>query len=100
MSDKIRCTCRRCTIRGLMGPAVITTIGVLFLLGQLAHGYLSFWRTFPVVLIVIGAILLASSVAPMDGHVSSDTPQPPPVVPPPTNPYQPPTQGPISGQGQ
>src|SRR6266852_5547774 len=27
MSDRIRCACRRCTIRGLMGPAVIITNG-------------------------------------------------------------------------
>jgi hypothetical protein len=98
MSDKIRCTCRRCTIRGLMGPAVITTVGILFLLGQLQRGYFSFGHTFPIILIVIGAILLASSLAPMDGHISSDSPQPPPAVPPapPANPFQPPTPG----QGQ
>jgi len=92
MSDKIRCTCRRCTIRGLMGPAVITTIGILFLLSEFRGGYFAFHHTFPVILIVIGAILLASSVAPMDGHISSDGP-PPPAPP---NPYQ----GSSQGQGQ
>ncbi len=89
MSDKVSCTCRRCTIRGLMGPAIITTIGILFLLAEFRGGYLSFGNTFPVILIVIGAILLASSVAPTDGHVDSSTPPavaPPPA--PPANPYQ------------
>jgi len=96
MSDKNRCTCRRCTIRGLMGPAVITTIGILFLLSEFRSGYLSFGNTFPVILIVIGGILLASSLAPTDGHVDSSTPPiAPPPPPPPANPYQ----GP-QGQGQ
>lgn len=103
MSDKVHCSCRRCTIRSLMGPAVITTVGVLFLLGEWQHGYFSFSHTFPVILIVIGAILLASSLAPMDGHISSSPylpPQPPPGAPP-SNPYQaPPTHGPTPGQGQ
>ena len=104
MSDKVRCTCRRCTIRGLMGPAIITTVGILFLLGEFSHSYyFSFGHTFPVILIVIGAILLASSLAPMDGHISSSPylPPQPPAGAPPSNPYQaPPTQGPTPGQGQ
>ena len=101
MSTQPRSTCSRCTIRGLMGPAVITTLGVLFLLSELAHGAFSFGRTFPVLLIVIGAILLASAVAPMDGHIGV-TPVPPfvppapPNAPPPSSTYNPP----YSGQGQ
>ena len=101
MSIQPRCTCSRCTIRGLMGPAVITTLGVLFLLSELAHGAFSFGRTFPVLLIVIGAILLASAVAPMDGHIGV-TPVPPfvppapPNAPPASSTYNPP----YSGQGQ
>lgn len=95
MSDRIRCTCRRCTIRNLMGPAVITTLGILFLLGEIGRGYLSFGNTFPVILIVIGAILLASSLAPMDGHIDPSTPQPPPPSAPPGS-----YQGPTQRQGQ
>ena len=64
MSDRIRCTCRRCTIRGLMGPAIIITVGVLFLFDQMRGGYLSFGNTYPVILIVIGAISLAAAAAP------------------------------------
>lgn len=94
MSDKIRCTCRRCTIRSLMGPAILVTIGVLFLLSEfIGHGF-HFGNTFPVILIVIGAILLASSLAPSDGHIDPSVPQPPPPAPP-ASPYQ----GP-QGQGQ
>ena len=56
MSDRIRCTCRRCTIRGLMGPAILITVGLLFLLDQMRGGYFSFSNTFPVILIVIGVM--------------------------------------------
>ncbi|MBS1840145.1 MAG: hypothetical protein JSS69_04985 [Acidobacteria bacterium] len=98
MSDKVRCTCRRCSIRSLMGPAVITTLGILFLLSQFRGGYLAFHHTFPVILIVIGAILLASSIAPTDGHISSSAMPSPPA--PPVSPYQGPAQPPASGQGQ
>jgi len=95
MSDRIRCTCRRCTIRSLMGPAIITTLGILFLLGEFRGGYLAFHHTFPVILIVIGAVLLASSLAPNDGHIDPSAPQPPPPLAPPGS-----YQGPAQGQGQ
>jgi hypothetical protein len=88
MSDRIRCNCRRCTIRSLMGPAVIITVGVLFLLEQTRNGF-SFGQTWPVILVVIGIISLASAMAPMDGHISSTPapPAPPPVTSvPPANP--------------
>jgi hypothetical protein len=99
MSAQPRCTCSRCTIRGLMGPTVITTLGVLFLLSELLHGTFSFVRTFPVLLIVIGAILLASAVAPMEGHIDSPAAPVPPVAPNP--PAPPPTfTNPSLGQGQ
>jgi hypothetical protein len=98
MSNRIHCTCRRCTIRGMMGPAILITVGVLFLLDQMRHGYFSFSNTFPVILIVTGAISLASSLAPMDGHVSDAYPPvPPPVMPGPT---QNAPQNPLPGQGQ
>ena len=70
MSDRIRCNCRSCTIRSLMGPAVLITVGVLFLLEQTHSGF-SFRQTWPVMLVVIGIINLASAMAPMDGHNSS-----------------------------
>ncbi|HEX3543707.1 MAG TPA: DUF5668 domain-containing protein [Candidatus Acidoferrum sp.] len=83
MSDRIRCNCRRCTIRSLMGPAVVITVGVLFLLEQTRSGF-SFGQTWPVILVVIGIISLASAMAPMDGHISS-APAVPPVPPPVTS---------------
>ncbi len=55
MSDRIRCTCQRCTIRGLMGPVIVVTVGVLFLLAEMRGGYFDFGNTYPVILIVIGS---------------------------------------------
>jgi len=98
MSNRIRCACPRCTIRSLMGPAIIITVGVLFLLDQMRSGYFSFGNTFPVILIVIGIVSLASSLAPMDGHVGgSYPPVPPPGMP---GPSQNAPQNPLPGQGQ
>ncbi|HKW33961.1 MAG TPA: DUF5668 domain-containing protein [Candidatus Acidoferrum sp.] len=88
MTDRVRCNCRRCMIRGLMGPAVVITVGVLFLLDQVRGGYFSFGNTFPVILIVIGAISLASSLASTDGHISGLVPPTPPMGAPPQGPGQ------------
>lgn len=99
MSDRIRCTCRRCTIRGLMGPAVIITVGVLFLLDQMRGGYLSFGNTYPVILIVVGAISLAAAAAPADGHISGPVPPAGPGAPG-AVPPAPQSQFPSQGQGQ
>jgi hypothetical protein len=102
MSEQIRCRCARCTIRALVGPAVIVTVGVLFLLQESRGGYFDFGNTYPVILVVIGAILLASAVAPMDGHISSSAiPPATPPAPGPTAGVPPsPTQNPYPGQGQ
>jgi Domain of unknown function (DUF5668) len=103
MSDNPKCRCSRCTIRALVGPAVIVTVGVLFLLQQMRGGYFDFGNTYPVILVVIGAILLASSLAPMDGHINPQAPDvqqqvppPPPAAPPAQTTYQ----SPYPGQGQ
>jgi hypothetical protein len=95
MAYENRCRCPRCTIRGLMGPAVIITIGVLFLLHEVRGDVFDFSNTYPFILIVIGAILLASSMAPMTGHV--DSTMAPPTAPPPATPG--PAQNSLPGQG-
>jgi hypothetical protein len=102
MSDNPKCRCPRCTIRSLMGPAVIVTVGVLFLLQQMRGGYFDFGNTYPVILVVIGAILLASSLAPMNGHINPEIQQQVPPPPPPAapGPTQPTYQSPYPGQGQ
>lgn len=96
MSERIRCACRRCTIRGLMGPAIIVTIGVLFLLSEMRGGALEFGNTYPIILIVIGTISLAAALAPMEGHLAAYPPAPPAATAPSAPP--PPLAG--TGQGQ
>ena len=94
MSNRIRCSCRRCTIRSLMGPAIIITIGVLFLLDQMRGSTFDFSNTYPVILIVIGAVSLAAALAPTEGHVASSNA---PAIP--RAPGLPPSQTPESSQG-
>jgi len=55
-----------------MGPAGADHHGVLFLLHEVRGSMFDFSNTWPFILIVIGAILLASSLAPMDGHIDSN----------------------------
>ncbi|HLW83046.1 MAG TPA: DUF5668 domain-containing protein [Candidatus Acidoferrales bacterium] len=82
------CGCARCWTHGLIGPAILITVGILFFLDQTTSWHFSIGRTWPVILIVWGVMkLLADSVS-MHGHVdpwqtppqmpSSQTPPPPP----------------------
>ena len=92
MSTQGRCRCQSCTIRGLTGPAIVITIGVLFLLHETHGGHLDFQNTWPVILLVIGLLQLASAFSSREGHVE---PQPPvPVVPTPPAPPAPPANPP------
>lgn len=87
MSNGVKCRCQSCMIRGLIGPAVLITIGVLYLLNEVRGGMLRFEHTFPVILLVIGVIQLAAAMAPRDGHIDRTLPaEPPPVAPAPTAP--------------
>jgi hypothetical protein len=90
-----RCNCPRCTIRSMRGPAVIITIGVLFLLSEMRGDFFAFHHTWPMILVVMGVISLASSLAPMDGHIPSPTNAVPPAIPP-----VPPPPGSLPGQGR
>jgi hypothetical protein len=71
---------------------------VLFLLQQSRGGYFDFGNTYPVILVVIGSILLAS----MEGHISSHAV--PPTAPPAPGSVPDPTPGSTQstfpGQGQ
>jgi hypothetical protein len=96
-----RCRCARCSIRSLMGPVIVTTIGILFLLSEMGGSFFHVSHTYPVIFIVIGVILLASAMAPMDGHVDfSGTPPTPPPVNPGSAAVPPPYSNPYAGQGQ
>jgi hypothetical protein len=75
-----------------MGPAILITLGVLFLLHQMHGGRFDFDNTWPVILVVIGVLLLASSLAPRDGHIEVQNAALPPPVAPPVNPPQTPNR--------
>lgn len=69
------CTCDRCKMRCIMAPAIMVTLGILFLLDEL-HGP-GFERTWPLILLVIGGVKLLQSNASDAGHIGG-----PPVLPP------------------
>jgi hypothetical protein len=71
MADEIRsrCSCPRCRVRGLMGPVVIITIGVIFLLGEYTRYNMG--QLWPLLLVVIGVVRLAQSMASDSGHIGS-----------------------------
>lgn len=95
----MRCHCQSCTMRGLTGPALVITIGILLLLHQLHGGNLSFGNTWPIIFIVIGILYLASSVASKEGHVEPPAQGTPPAPPSGTVPPATP-QTPYGNQGQ
>jgi len=72
MSDTVRCACMRCRMRGLMWPAILITLGVLFLVAEYSSRF-SFMDIWPILLIVIGAIKVIESTASTEGHISAET---------------------------
>jgi hypothetical protein len=74
------CQCVRCRAHGLMAPAVLITLGVLFLLDN--NGVVSFHETFPVLFLVIGGVLLISRTGSTEGHVQPGWTQAPAATPP------------------
>ena len=85
------CNCERCKTRHITWPAVIVTLGVLFLVDNL-HGP-GFERTWPLILLVIGAVKLLQSNASDAGHIGG-----PPV--PPAQPGPPTAAAPTDAQNQ
>jgi hypothetical protein len=92
------CQCDRCRTRRIMGPAILTTVGVLFLLDSMSR--MDFGRTWPAILLVVGVVKLIQSNASWEGHVgplprkAQGFPPNPPTPPgaPPSAP-QPPASG-------
>jgi hypothetical protein len=85
------CSCDRCKMRCIMWPALMVTLGVLFLMDNLQGP--GFERTWPLILLVIGAVKLLQSNASDAGHIGG-----PPVLPPAGT--APPPEPPIDNQGQ
>jgi membrane-bound ClpP family serine protease len=63
------CRCAHCRVRGLMGPVILITVGVLFLVGEYSpYGFFDLW---PIILIVIGAVLVAQATVSREGHTGN-----------------------------
>ena len=100
MAARLKCHCQSCTIRCLVGPAVVITLGVVWLLNEV-HGGRFYWgNTWPVILIVIGLLHLASSMASREGHIDPVPVGAPPPPPAPPAPGAGTPQTPFSSQGQ
>jgi hypothetical protein len=85
-----RCRCERCRTRRLMGPAILTTVGVLMLLDTTSRVGID--KTWPAILLVIGVVKLLQSNASWEGHVGPLPPRQsgfPPNAPPPATPSTP-----------
>jgi hypothetical protein len=66
---KPKCNCTNCRVRGLMGPVMLITVGVLFLIGEFTrYGFGHLW---PVLLVVSGLVILAQSMASREGHTGA-----------------------------
>jgi hypothetical protein len=74
------CSCGRCSTRWLMGPAMVLTTGILFLLQSLDVAEIH--RTWPAWLLVVGIVKLVQSSASSAGHIAPLPPAPPAVAPP------------------
>jgi hypothetical protein len=101
MSSSVKCHCQSCNIRSLTGPALIITFGVLLLLHEARGGDFYFGNTWPVLLVVLGILHLASSFASRDGHIEPPPPIQPGAVPPsvpPAGSVPPPPPFPPQGQ--
>ena len=61
------CQCVRCRANGLMGAAILVTLGVLFLLES--YDVIPFGRSAPVLFLVIGGVLLVARTGSTEGHV-------------------------------
>ncbi len=95
------CVCERCRTGKLMGPAILVTLGVIFLLHSVSR--VDIWRTWPAILLVIGVVKLMQGNASSSGHAGSLPPgapfSTPPNVPPPPQTTPGPEQPPSSGSG-
>jgi hypothetical protein len=89
-TSRSACPCDQCRTRKLMGPAMLVTIGMLFLIENVGNGNLRFHHTWPVILLVIGVVKLVQSNASSAGHIGPLPGTPPAVGPMPPVPPPPP----------
>jgi len=62
-----KCGCPSCRMRGMMGPIMLITIGVIFLIGE--YSRYDFHYLWPLLLIVPGLVLVAQSLVSRQGHI-------------------------------
>jgi len=91
------CSCARCRMRNVMGPAVLLTIGIILVLDSRDIHGLAWDRTWPAILLVIGVVKLLQSTASTQGHVEPPLPVARPSAPLPQTPPASP-QSPASGE--
>jgi len=93
------CGCGRCVSRCFMGPAMVLTTGVIFLLDSTNVAGVD--RTWPAWILAVGVVKLLQSSASSAGHVGP-LPPAPPVAAPPSPPTPPPSSdlGPASSSGE
>jgi hypothetical protein len=60
------CSCARCRCSGYMWPALLVTLGVLFLVDE--YTSVGIDKTWPIILLIIGVVLLLQRNAPTTGH--------------------------------
>jgi hypothetical protein len=84
----VGCQCEHCRTRKVMGPAMLVTLGVLFLLDSVSR--IGFGR--------IGVVKLMQSNASYNGHIGLQPPLTPPAVPPNVTPPVPPAVAPPASQ--
>ena len=95
-----RCSCARCRSHSLTGAAFLITLGVLFLLDQ--NWIISFDKSWPILLLVMGGMIFFCRTASTENHVEpyrssamnvvtpqSPTWNAPPPPPPPASSAQP-----------
>jgi hypothetical protein len=66
---KTRCSCARCRVHTLMAPIMLIAIGAILLAGEYTR--YDFGDLWPVLLIVAGIVLFAQSLASRTGHIGS-----------------------------
>jgi hypothetical protein len=64
-----KCGCAYCKLRGLVGPLMIISLGVIFLIAQ--YSRYSFFDLWPILLIILGVLLVAQALVPKQGHIPS-----------------------------
>jgi hypothetical protein len=91
------CSCGRCSTRYLMGPAMVLTTGILFLLQSMDIAEID--RTWPAWILVVGVVKLVQSSASSAGHIGPLPGAPPAVGPMPPPPATPSSSDPSPNQG-